>query len=98
VANVNRQEDASVNGLDTANRRRFPNKGNPIFMKQLLAALVVTALSAVAFAQGTTPASPSTPQASASSSAPAKSGTTKKAKKKKAKPASSANASGSSPK
>jgi len=99
VANVNRQEDASVNGLDTANRRRFPNKGNPIFMKQLLAALVVTALSAVAFAQGgTTPASPSAPQASASASAPAKSGTTKKAKKKKAKPASSANASGSSPK
>ena len=54
-------------------------------MKHLVAALVVTAFSAVALAQGTTPASPSAPSASASTSAPAKSGTTKKAKKKKAK-------------
>jgi len=97
AVNVNRQEVASVNGLDTVYRCRF-SRGISIFMKHLLAALVATAFSVVAFAQSTTPASPSAPQASSSTSAPAKSGTTKKAKKKKAKPASSANASGSSPK
>jgi len=74
------------------------SRGISIFMKHLLAALVATAFSVVAFAQSTTPASPSAPQASSSTSAPAKSGTTKKAKKKKAKkPASSTNASGASP-
>ena len=67
-------------------------------MKHLLAALVATAFCAVAFAQGTNPASPPATQAVASTTAPAKSGTTKKAKKKKAKkPASSTNASGVSP-
>lgn len=97
AASVNRHEDASVNGLDT----EIPSSHftrDSLFMKHLLAALVVTALCSVAYAQGTTPASPSTPQASSSTSAPAKSGTTKKAKKKKAKkPASSMNTPGTSP-
>ena len=98
AANVNRQEDASVNGLDTGYRCRSSTRDSH-FMKHLLAALVATAFCAVAFAQGTTPASPAAPQASTSSSAPAKSGTTKKAKKKKAKkPASAHHASGASPK
>jgi len=93
AANVNRHEYASVNGLDTEYRCRFSTRDSN-FMKHLLAALVVTAFSAVAFAQGTTPASTPAPQASASTPAPAKSGTTKKAKKKKAKkPASSATSS-----
>ena len=93
--NVNRQEDASVNGLDTETPSSLSTRDSA-FMKHLLAALVATAFCAVAQAQGTTPASPSAPQASAS--APAKSGTTKKAKKKKAnKPAGSTSASGASP-
>jgi hypothetical protein len=97
LASVNRHEDASVNGLDTEYRCRISTRDS-LFMKHLLAALVVTALCSVAYAQGTTPASPSTPQASSSTSAPAKSGTTKKAKKKKAKkPTSSTNASGATP-
>jgi len=96
AANVNRHEHASVNGLDTELPLSL-SRGIFVFMKYLLAALVVTAFSAVAFAQGMTTASPSAPQASSSNSAPAKSGTTDKAKKKKAKKPASSPSAGASP-
>jgi len=95
--NVNRHDDAAVNGDDTGYRCRYFDKEQS-FMKQLVAALAITAFSAVALGQGTTPpASGPATASSASTSAPAKSGTTKKAKKKKAKKSTTGAANASAP-
>jgi hypothetical protein len=107
---VNRHDDATVNGLGTGNRCRFFNQRERDFMKHLVAALVVAAFSTVTLAEGTTAATPPAQTAPATASAPAsaststgKSGTTtKKHKKKKANKSSStttgaANASAASP-